>query len=523
MSEAMALSVRFDTGSLGDAPEGWAAVLDHAPQLVRLAIDVAVASIFLSARSLVRELRSRVAETRTTATLRWWSYLAVHLVALVAFVWATSAVLEQGRARGPAAAAWVLSWAAVAACCVVAWALCVLPAKLWWQIRALLARGLAAGLVIGLGVWAARLWAERLWVPLAAGTLRCVHGLLALFYGDVVCRADELIIGTSSFQVHVAPECSGYEGMGLIIAFLSAYLWLERRRLRFPHALALLPLGAAAAWGANVLRLVALVAIGSSWSRSIAVGGFHSQAGWLAFIAVALAFVAVAGRLRFFTVNNAARAASGPNPAAAYLVPFLAAVAVGMLSAAFSDGFDLFYPLRVLAAVGALWWFGGRYRGLAWSCSWPAVAAGAAVFGVWLLLAPDCAPGDQDISRAGELARWPRAVAVLWWASKFIGYLFVTPLVEELAFRGFLTRRLIAADFESVLLGRCTAFSFLGSSLAFGAEHGSFWAAGTLAGMVYALALYSRRSLGDAIVAHATTNAMLAIYVLATGNWWLWS
>jgi exosortase E/protease (VPEID-CTERM system) len=311
--------------------------------------------------------------------------------------------------------------------------------------------------------------------------------------------------------------------MGLIVAFLSAYLWLQRRRLRFPYALALVPLGAVAAWVANVPRLVALVAIGNSWSRSVALGGFHSQAGWIAFIAVAFAIVVVAERLRYFAAGDSLRAASGPNPAAAYLVPFLTAVAIGMLTAAFSDGFDVLYPLRVLAASGALWWFRSSYRGLAWNCSRPAIAAGAAVFVVWLLLAPESAPEGRVIAPSAELGRWPSGVAALWWASRFIGYLLVTPLVEELAFRGFLTRQLIAADFESAPLGRYTAFSFLASSLAFGAEHGSFWFVGTLAGMAYALALYRRGSLGDALAAHITTNALLASYVLLTGNWWLWS
>jgi CAAX prenyl protease-like protein len=96
------------------------------------------------------------------------------------------------------------------------------------------------------------------------------------------------------------------------------------------------------------------------------------------------------------------------------------------------------------------------------------------------------------------------------------------PLAEELAFRGYLTRRLIAPDFECVPLGRFTWASFLVSSALFGALHGR-WLAGTLAGMLYALALYRRRNLADPVLAHALTNALLAVHVLATGAWSLWS
>jgi CAAX prenyl protease-like protein len=65
--------------------------------------------------------------------------------------------------------------------------------------------------------------------------------------------------------------------------------------------------------------------------------------------------------------------------------------------------------------------------------------------------------------------------------------------------------------------------SFLISSALFGAFHGGMWLAGTLAGMSFALALYSRRSLGDAVQAHAITNGLIAVYAFATGQWSVWS
>jgi hypothetical protein len=40
--------------------------------------------------------------------------------------------------------------------------------------------------------------------------------------------------------------------------------------------------------------------------------------------------------------------------------------------------------------------------------------------------------------------------------------------------------------------------------------------------MAYALVLYRRGELGDAIAAHAITNALIAAYVLAIGAWTLW-
>jgi hypothetical protein len=41
--------------------------------------------------------------------------------------------------------------------------------------------------------------------------------------------------------------------------------------------------------------------------------------------------------------------------------------------------------------------------------------------------------------------------------------------------------------------------------------------------MTFALVFYRRRSLGDAVWAHAVTNGLLALYASVTGQWWVWS
>jgi CAAX prenyl protease-like protein len=94
------------------------------------------------------------------------------------------------------------------------------------------------------------------------------------------------------------------------------------------------------------------------------------------------------------------------------------------------------------------------------------------------------------------------------------------PIAEELAFRGYLLRRLVSPDFDK-LGPRFTWLSFLLSSFLFGALHGR-WLAGTVAGMFYAWAMYRRGRVGDAIIAHATTNALIAADVLILGSWNHW-
>jgi CAAX prenyl protease-like protein len=111
---------------------------------------------------------------------------------------------------------------------------------------------------------------------------------------------------------------------------------------------------------------------------------------------------------------------------------------------------------------------------------------------------------------------------VSWIAFRVLAAVVTVPIAEELAFRGYLLRRLISADFEAVSFQAFTWFSLFASSLFFGLMHGERWLAGTLAGVLYALATMRSGRIGDAVVAHATTNLLLAAYVLVFGRWGLW-
>jgi CAAX prenyl protease-like protein len=94
--------------------------------------------------------------------------------------------------------------------------------------------------------------------------------------------------------------------------------------------------------------------------------------------------------------------------------------------------------------------------------------------------------------------------------------------VEELFWRGWLMRWLIAADFRSVPLGAYTAQAFWVVAVLFASEHGAYWDVGLLAGIAYNWWMLRTRSLGDLILAHAVTNACLSAYVIVARKWEYW-
>ena len=115
----------------------------------------------------------------------------------------------------------------------------------------------------------------------ADATFSAVAGTLKALGYEVETIAAQKVIGVDGFYISVAPVCSGIEGMALVTIFVTLYIALFRRELRFPWALLLYPLGIAASAVFNVARIAILLVIGIEGNPELAVGGFHSHAGWL--------------------------------------------------------------------------------------------------------------------------------------------------------------------------------------------------------------------------------------------------
>jgi CAAX prenyl protease-like protein len=115
--------------------------------------------------------------------------------------------------------------------------------------------------------------------------------------------------------------------------------------------------------------------------------------------------------------------------------------------------------------------------------------------------------------------------AVVWAfvAVRVIGAVLVVPVMEELFWRDYLWRQLLAPnDFKLAAVGEWGWLPFLGVSAAFAVVHGNWWLTSIVWGLMVAGLLVYTKSLGACIVAHATTNLLLAAYVLWTRDWSFW-
>jgi len=399
-------------------------------------------------------------------------------------------------------------------------ALATAPASLWVDAaRALGVIWWYAALAAVVGTGAMQL-TQGLWEPTAAFTFDMVYRLLAPLLPNLRADPSTMILGTERFSVQIAEVCSGLEGVGLMLAFSAAWLLCFRREYIFPRALLLIPASLLAIFILNIFRIAALILIGNAGFPGVAVYGFHSQAGWIAFIAVACGLVLLSRRSAWLNrVALTDAAAVTHNPTAVYLMPLLAILAAGAVSHAMSSDFEYFYPLRVIAGVVLLLRYRKELAALDWQWSWRGPTLGVLVFLAWVvgahfLLAEHAMPN--------KLAAMSPALRGLWMLSRIAGSVLVVPVAEELAYRGYLMRRLIRADFESLPF-RSVRWPALGvAAVVFGIAHGALWLPGIVAGLAYGLILVRRGHLGEAIAAHATTNALVVIGVLAGHQWQLW-
>lgn len=220
------------------------------------------------------------------------------------------------------------------------------------------------------------------------------------------------------------------------------------------------------------------------------------------------------------------------SPSLVRVIPFVVFVVLTFCQDLFPGPWKYWvYALKTLAGAGmiaAVWPFIPEMQ---WKLSWEAIVVGALVFVVWVGV-------DPFLVKLGLPNSYPKlfglpehpwnphlqfAAPLAWFfiVVRIVGSTFVVPPLEEVFFRSWLYRYIANPDFQAVPLGRFLWLPFLATSIVFGLEHRE-WLAGIIAGFAYAGLVCWKKRLGDAITAHAVTNLLLGLWVVARGQWQYW-
>lgn len=373
------------------------------------------------------------------------------------------------------------------------------------------------------------LLSEDNWAELSDATLQLSYWILKHFDHNAFMDPLTRILGAGDFSVRIFAACSGYEGMMLIAVFVVGYILIFRRSLKFPNVLVLFPLAMGAIWLLNSLRIALLVFIGANFSPDIALGGFHSQFGWISFLLIAITIMTVAQKLAFFGKRSpvmavaashpvktaGARQATDSNPALIYLAPFIALMAGQIMTRIAAPHDYLLYPIKVVAVFAALYAFRNIYKQMLGAPDVMSVLIGGIAGVLWIATDPGA---GSHTALEQSLSEFSPAAVALWLAFRGVGTIIMVPIAEELAFRGYLYRVLQAAKFETVDFRAFGLVALIVSSSLFGLMHDR-WLAAALAGALYALLMVRSGRISDAIAAHMTTNAIIFAWAVVAGQW----
>jgi CAAX prenyl protease-like protein len=216
-------------------------------------------------------------------------------------------------------------------------------------------------------------------------------------------------------------------------------------------------------------------------------------------------------------------------PDVAYLLPMAAFLGLTWVGGTWPASFAITYALKTVVAAVLLYLLWSHYTKISWDYFWTGVLVGVLGVVQWIgteeLLArfwptyPKMGGGEPF----NPYAEFDSPVALwLFVAVRWLGPTLVVPVMEELFWRDFLWRSVIAPnDFKLARVGEWDKVAFFGVAAFFATVH-PFWMTAIVWGLMIAGLLVWTKSLGACIVAHGVTNFLLGAYVLVTQDWKYW-
>jgi CAAX prenyl protease-like protein len=211
----------------------------------------------------------------------------------------------------------------------------------------------------------------------------------------------------------------------------------------------------------------------------------------------------------------------------AYVLPMAIYMAFIWIAAKWPSIYPLTYLARVLLVAAALIAFWRHYTRISWRYWWLGATVGVVGIVQWIgmqlwlqrnfsFFAPPEDPFDPT-------ARFTGGMLYAFLAVRIIGAVLIVAVMEELFWRDFLWRQILAPnDFKLAEVGERSWAAFLIVSVIFGTVHGNWWLTSIVWGLMIGALLMYTKSLGACIVAHAVTNLLLAVYVLKYRDWAFW-
>lgn len=217
----------------------------------------------------------------------------------------------------------------------------------------------------------------------------------------------------------------------------------------------------------------------------------------------------------------------------AYLIPMAIFMGFTTIGSTWKDLFPLSYVAKTLTVPIALYLFWPKFTRIRWDYWWLGIIFGIIGLVQWV--------GMEKLLMSQDWLSWTRlsknivneafnpfthfsSPATIWSfiILRWLGASLVVPVMEELFWRDFLWRSIVAPnDFKLARVGEFDRNALLIVPLFFATVHVQ-WLTAVVWGLLVALLLLRTKSLGACIIMHGVTNFLLGAYVLYTKEWFFW-
>ncbi|HJN89503.1 MAG TPA: CAAX prenyl protease-related protein [Verrucomicrobiota bacterium] len=215
------------------------------------------------------------------------------------------------------------------------------------------------------------------------------------------------------------------------------------------------------------------------------------------------------------------------SPLLARVLPFVVFLVLTSCQGSFGPE-SHFWVYLAKCVVGAwmIWVTWPLVSEMRWTISFEALSAGVLVFLMWVTLPKFSKPDDTW----NLLKHYESSPAMVWAFAgvRIAGSTLLVPMLEEVFYRSFLYRYILAPNWMFTAHNSFHIKPFLLTSVIFGFTH-QHWIAGIICGIIYQSLVLRTNRIGDAITAHATTNFLLGVWVITQGfgyadepQWYFW-
>ena len=210
------------------------------------------------------------------------------------------------------------------------------------------------------------------------------------------------------------------------------------------------------------------------------------------------------------------------SPIYARVAPFVIFVLLTVAQSMFGEAGQYWvYIGKSVVGAWLIWQMWDLVPEMRWNFNTEAFAVGVAVLIMWIGIdGLYTHMGDADVKPPNPYLQFGvhSPLATIAFVGHLLGMTLIVPPLEEVFFRSFLYRYFVNTNFLEMPLSRFHPTSFIVTSVIFGFEHHE-WLSGILCGFAFQWLVISKNRLGDAITAHAITNFLLGLWVVARGEW----